>query len=40
MLLNMKSKTTKGKTTKENVPFLLLENNNTYGLKKIDGRLL
>lgn len=27
-------------TTKENVPFLLLENNNTYGLKKIDGRLL
>jgi len=22
-------------TTKENVPFLLLENNNTYGLKKI-----
>ena len=30
-------------TTKENVPFLLLENNNTYGLKKIKqiyGRLL
>ena len=30
-------------TTKENVPFLLLENNNTYGLKKIkqiDGRFL
>tara|TARA_R110001592_G_scaffold16073_7_gene68819 strand:- start:825 stop:1235 length:411 start_codon:yes stop_codon:yes gene_type:complete len=30
-------------TTKENVPFLLLENNNTYGLKKIkqiDGKIL
>jgi 5S rRNA maturation endonuclease (ribonuclease M5) len=30
-------------TTKENVPFLLLENNNTYGLKKIkqiNGKLL